>query len=210
VSINPSATKSLNNFGTLAGILGFQHIELYRWPTPVSEYTLSKYFDRSKASASNMNETLRPCYCHSLQQDLKPNFNAKDVLDHFVLQTLTLLPHHGPLTSIDLSCPMGSGRNMAWHPPPLSCNRAAVLLRRHGMPCILSESKQTLHRKHARTVWLCKPRLGKSLTNDGSGLRTPSMLYAGECTRELLESADRNSPQPKSRMASKTTAFRTR
>jgi hypothetical protein len=176
----------------------------------VSTHCQNTSIDRKRRLAFNMNETLRPCYCHSLQQDLKPNFNAKDVLDHFVLQTLTLLPHHGPLTSIDLSCPMGSGRNMAWHPPPLSCNRAAVLLRRHGMPCILSESKQTLHRKHARTVWLCKPRLGKSLTNDGSGLHTPSMLYAGECTRELLESADRNSPQPKSRMASKTTAFRTR
>lgn len=59
---------------------------------------------------------------------------------------------------------MGKGRNMAWHPPPLSYKRAAVLLRRHGLPCNLYESKQTLQPKHGLALALCKPRLGKSLT----------------------------------------------
>jgi hypothetical protein len=83
------------------------------------------------------------------------------------------IPYRGSLTSINLPRPMGNGRNMAWHPPPLSCNRARSYY--GGTECHAPRASLSKRSKKARSG-SAKPRLAKSLTNDGSGLHTVRRL----------------------------------
>jgi hypothetical protein len=91
-----------------------------------------------------------------------------------------------------------------WQYPPLSCKRARSYY--GDTACHATRASLSKRYKKARSGFANHGSQNRSV-DDGSGLHTPSMLCTGECTRELLESADRESPQPKAGLPLRTTAF---